>query len=316
MRVSESPWPGSQALRPGPVARRRPAPKGRRSLQDAVDLQRLRARERPRRSRSYRSGRTMMLTRPVSSSRVRNRKPLAVPGRWRQITAPGHAHACPSRSRGRSHARRIAARGAAPARWSDHRMRADGDARAHDVARAAARRSVISGSGDGAGASSASASRKQRPARPARPLHLPQRAAPREAERVERARPRPAPSARRGAAPRGPRGPGATRTAAPRARRDDAAPPPPARRPAHVAQAEPHLAVLERAGPVAARHVHRPEAHAVALRVLHQRERVVEAHRLVVEQRAGEGRRVVRLQVRAGVGDAARSDAACDSGKP
>ena len=36
-------------------------------------------------------GRTMTLTRPVSSSSVRNTKPLAVPGRWRDDRA-GHAH--------------------------------------------------------------------------------------------------------------------------------------------------------------------------------------------------------------------------------
>ena len=41
----------------------------------------------------------------------------------------------------------------------------------------------------------------------------------------------------------------------------------------------------------------------MALRVLHQREGVVEAHRLVVEERAHERRRVVGLQVRARVGD-------------
>ena len=34
------------------------------------------------------SGRTMTLTEPVSSSSVRNTKPLAVPGRWRVITRP------------------------------------------------------------------------------------------------------------------------------------------------------------------------------------------------------------------------------------
>src|SRR5262245_55051932 len=40
------------------------------------------------RSRANRSGRTMMLATPVSSSRVRNTKPFAVPGRWRVMTMP------------------------------------------------------------------------------------------------------------------------------------------------------------------------------------------------------------------------------------
>ena len=48
-------------------------------------------------------------------------------------------------------------------------------------------------------------------------------------------------------------------------------------------------------------HVDRREPHAVPLRVLDERRRVVEPHRLVVEQRRVERRRVVRLQVRARV---------------
>ncbi len=50
-------------------------------------------------------------------------------------------------------------------------------------------------------------------------------------------------------------------------------------------------------------HVDRPHVDAVALGVLDQRRRMVEAHRPGVEQPEIEGGRVVRLQVGAGVGD-------------
>ena len=54
--------------------------------------------------------------------------------------------------------------------------------------------------------------------------------------------------------------------------------------------------VLERAVPVARVHVRRPHFDAVAARVLHQLRRRVEAHRLAVEQRGAERRRVVALE--------------------
>ncbi|MCU0256525.1 MAG: carbohydrate binding family 9 domain-containing protein [Vicinamibacterales bacterium] len=55
---------------------------------------------------SNRSGRTMTLAMPVSSSSVRKQKPLAVPGRWRVITAPATRTRRPCRAPGRSAARR------------------------------------------------------------------------------------------------------------------------------------------------------------------------------------------------------------------
>ena len=47
--------------------------------------------------RSNRCGVTTTLTSPVSSSSVRKTNPLAVPGRWRQITSPAVATVSPSR---------------------------------------------------------------------------------------------------------------------------------------------------------------------------------------------------------------------------
>ena len=73
---------------------------------------------------------------------------------------------------------------------------------------------------------------------------------------------------------------------------------------AHVAQAEPDRAVgFDRAVPVGHLHVDRMKADAAALRVLHERRRVVEPHRLVVEERRVERRRIVHLQIRARVGE-------------
>ena len=54
-------------------------------------------------------------------------------------------------------------------------------------------------------------------------------------------------------------------------------------------------------------HVDRREAHAAPLRVLDERRRMVEPHRLVVEERRVERRRKMRLEIRARVDDAARS---------
>ena len=74
--------------------------------------------------------------------------------------------------------------------------------------------------------------------------------------------------------------------------------------PVDVAQADADGAVvLDHAVPLRRLHVDRPEAHAVALRVLDQRRRVVEPHRLVVEERGIERAREVGLQIGAGVDD-------------
>ena len=67
---------------------------------------------------------------------------------------------------------------------------------------------------------------------------------------------------------------------------------------------EPDGAVLlDAAQPVGLLHVDRMEPHAAALRVLDERGRVVEPHRLVVEERRVERRRVVHLEIRARVGE-------------
>ena len=70
----------------------------------------------------------------------------------------------------------------------------------------------------------------------------------------------------------------------------DEAQPPGGRTAAGVADS-PSAPFLERAAPRGALDVDRQDAHAVALRVLHQRRRMVEAHRPCVEQRAEERRR-------------------------
>ena len=66
----------------------------------------------------------------------------------------------------------------------------------------------------------------------------------------------------------------------------------------HVAQSEPHALAqmfLDRAVPIRARDVDREKPQPVTLRVLDDRRRMIEAHRLVVEQRGGEGGQVVTL---------------------
>ena len=74
--------------------------------------------------------------------------------------------------------------------------------------------------------------------------------------------------------------------------------------PVHVAQPEPNRAVvLDRRSPSPRLlHVDRMEADAAALRVLDERRRVIEPHRLVVEERRVERRRVMHLEIRARVG--------------
>jgi hypothetical protein len=63
------------------------------------------------------------------------------------------------------------------------------------------------------------------------------------------------------------------------------------------------VALLERAARLAERQARRPHLDAAPPRVVHERGHRVEAHRLRVEQRAVERRRVVRLEPRRGVGD-------------
>ena len=71
-----------------------------------------------------------------------------------------------------------------------------------------------------------------------------------------------------------------------------------------IAQSKPDAAIaLHRAVPVRHLHVDGMEPHAAALGVLDERGRVIEPHRLVVEERGVEGRRIVDLQIRARVGE-------------
>ena len=65
----------------------------------------------------------------------------------------------------------------------------------------------------------------------------------------------------------------------------------------------PRLRRLQRAVPVAHRHVDGPHVDAVPARVLHELRRRVEAHRQRVEQRAGERRGLVALEPRGDVDD-------------
>src|SRR5947199_308910 len=69
------------------------------------------------RRRAKRPGVTMTFAIPVSSSRLRNTKPFAVPGRWRTITLPATRTRAPSSPRARSIAR-VTPRAASAARRS------------------------------------------------------------------------------------------------------------------------------------------------------------------------------------------------------
>src|SRR6184192_2898593 len=94
------------------------------------------------RSRMKRSGRTMMFAMPVSSSRVRNTKPFAVPGRWRVMTMPATRTRRPCRATRRSIARdtpraasssRLSAIGCRPMALRRDELAARGVSRAIDL---------------------------------------------------------------------------------------------------------------------------------------------------------------------------------------
>src|SRR4029079_6307982 len=64
----------------------------------------------------------------------------------------------------------------------------------------------------------------------------------------------------------------------------------------NISEADPDGAVrFQRAVPVGYLHVDRTEANAATLRILHERRRVIEPHRLVVERRPVERRRDMRV---------------------
>src|SRR3989338_3708813 len=72
----------------------------------------------------------------------------------------------------------------------------------------------------------------------------------------------------------------------------------------HVPQPEANGAIVfDRTIPARGLYVNRMEEHAAPLRVFDERRRMIKAHWLVVEERGVEGRGIVRLQVRAGVGN-------------
>ena len=75
------------------------------------------------------SGTTIAFEVPVSSSSVMNRKPFAVPGRWRTITAPAMRTQLPSRAP-RSSAAESTPRARRRVAEVRHQVRAGGDARA------------------------------------------------------------------------------------------------------------------------------------------------------------------------------------------
>src|SRR5712691_9313267 len=71
-----------------------------------------------------------------------------------------------------------------------------------------------------------------------------------------------------------------------------------------VHEAKPYAAVfLDGTEPIRLLHVDWMEAHATPLRILDERGRVIEPHRLVIEQRRVERGRVVHLEIRARVGE-------------
>src|SRR3954466_1418286 len=71
-------------------------------------------------------------------------------------------------------------------------------------------------------------------------------------------------------------------------------------KPIHIHQSQADTPVrVDAARPIRLLHINRSEADAVALRVFHQRRGMIETHRLIVQERGIERRRVVRLQIRA-----------------
>ena len=132
---------------------------------------------------------------------------------------------------------------------------------------------------------------------PRRPLHLPERRAPLEAEAPKRAQlgqPRQLVAAQ-------PRAPdeivggseGALTLHAPARLFPE---------PADIAEPEPHRPIgLDRAEPARVVDVQRPDHRPVTRGIAHDGGRVIEAHGLVIEQRRVEGRRVMRLEEGAGI---------------
>ena len=74
-----------------------------------------------------------------------------------------------------------------------------------------------------------------------------------------------------------------------------------------VAQPEPHdkfvSNLFQRAQPIRLRHIDRPHAQAVPLRVFHQRRRMIKSHGLIIEHRRGKRGEIVAFQIRAGIRD-------------
>ena len=238
---------------------------------------------------------------PVSSSSVRKTKPFAVPGRWRTMTAPAarDARAVAASSRARA-AERMPRRAEAPRAGA--RPGADPSSSASTGSRRAVsssgghlgqRRRVVRGT-----------SGEERAGRARDLRHLPERA-PAASARTTPALPRR--RARTSSSSR------SSRTAARGRPRRVNGPTPCSvsiRRPVACLQSlartqSPSRTVplLPPALPSGSRHVDRPHLGAVALRVLDERRRVVEAHRPRVEQRRVERRRMMRLEVRARVRD-------------
>ena len=75
---------------------------------------------------------------------------------------------------------------------------------------------------------------------------------------------------------------------------------------AHITQSHPQnrlarAARLQGAQPIGAQNIDRPDLQPVPLGIFHQRGRGIKSHRLIVEQRRGEGRQVMALQISAGI---------------
>ena len=214
------------------------------------------------RSAAKRCGVTMALAKPVSSSSVMKKKPLAVPGRWRTITVPAASMRVPSGTSARSTARRMP-RARKSGRSSDTGC---GPMLMLLPAKSAAMRSFIDISPSGMRLARVGHAAEERVAAASERRGLPQRAPPRErpvGDGVERAYRRQRRHLRRiGAA--APRHVGHRRERPLGARAHDGLPHR-LLQPRHVAQAEAQRALLERAQPVGARDVDRPQLHAAPL---------------------------------------------------
>ena len=74
--------------------------------------------------------------------------------------------------------------------------------------------------------------------------------------------------------------------------------------PANVIEPQTHtVAIFNGAKPLRFLHIHGQKMQAVALGVFHQSRRMIKPHGLLIQNRRGERRQVMALQISAGIGD-------------